>query len=96
MVAQRPACHEVTWTGSEGILTPQRQHVESTLQPIGSTEIHTVTQPPREKEGTVKSTPPGAQWEEQHPFPVTGEGESHFLSSLVSFNEFGTTGCTPP
>lgn len=43
MVAQWPDCYGVTWISSEGILTLQRQHVERTLQPTGSTEFCSYT-----------------------------------------------------
>ena len=43
MVAQWPDCYGVTWISSKGILTPQRQHVERTLQPTGSTEFCSYT-----------------------------------------------------
>ena len=61
MVAHWPDCHGVTWISSEGILTPQRQHVERTLQPTGSTEFCTASHGASLVAQAVKNLP--AMWE---------------------------------
>ena len=61
MVAHWPDCHGVTWISSEGILTPERQHVERTLQPTGSTEFCTASHGASLVAQAVKNLP--AMWE---------------------------------